>query len=123
MQSLTLSHIEKEPCKNERFEQKMPCNNNIERRKRYHSPWKWKTPFSKKEFLAKQLATTRFNTTFCYSCEMFGLRATDEHRCLQIDQFKIDCDENERFFGLKQHSIGLRIYERKELVERCAALV
>ena len=76
-----------------------------------------------------------FNVVFWYGCKIFGLRAGDEYRSLEIEQFEIGHDKNGKFLrfygrssknyhgGLHQRNVSpkvLKIYEREELGERCA---
>lgn len=69
---------------------------------------------------------------------MFGLRAADEHRELEVSQFSIGSDENGKYLrflgrtcknwqgGLHQRKIepkDLKIYAKTELGERCAVSI
>ncbi len=75
------------------------------------------------------------SAVFWYSSKMFGLRASDEHRRLEVSQFSIGTDDNGRYLhflgrrsknyqgGLHQHKIepkDLKIYSQPELGSRCA---
>ena len=75
------------------------------------------------------------NVVFWYGSKMFGLRAADEHRSLEIEQFKIARDDSGKYLrfsgrscknyqgGLHHRKVepkDLKIYVKEELCERCA---
>ena len=43
------------------------------------------------------------NAVFWYKCKCFGLRGSDKHRQLDVDQNSIDYDENGRYLSLTSH--------------------
>lgn len=78
------------------------------------------------------------NAVYWYSSKMFGLRATDEHRQLDVSQFTIGTDQTGKYLrflgrgcknwqgGLHQQKIDpkdLKIYAKPELGERCAVSI
>ena len=78
------------------------------------------------------------NVVFWYSCKMFGLRAADEHRKLEVSQFSIGTDSNGKYLrflgrscknfqgGLTQRKLepkDLKIYSKPELKEKCATSI
>ena len=97
------------------------------------------TPEMEDELWRKEIFTTKtgkglINIIYWYACKMFGLRATDEHRSLQKEQFTIGSDHLGKYLrfcgrscknwqgGLKHRRVDakdLRIYAKPELGERC----
>jgi hypothetical protein len=97
------------------------------------------TPEMEDELWKKEIFTTKtgkglINIIYWYACKMFGLRATDEHRSLQKEQFTIGSDHLGKYLrfsgrscknwqgGLKHRRVDakdLRIYAKPELGERC----
>ena len=88
-----------------------------------------------KEIFSRNTGRGLLNIVFWYSSKMFGLRAADEHRWLEVEQFTIEADETGRFLrfsgrssknfqgGLHQRKVqakDLRIYADESLGDRCA---
>ena len=91
-----------------------------------------------KKIFSRETGEALTNIVFWYSSKMFGLRAADEHRELEVSQFSIATDENGKFIrflgrtcknwqgGLHQRNIkpkDLKIYAKPELGERCAVSI
>jgi hypothetical protein len=87
-----------------------------------------------KKFFTRKTGKGLINIVYWYNSKMFGLRAADEHRFLQAEQFTIGTDHLGKFLhftgrscknwqgGLKHHRISARdlsIYAKPELGERC----
>ena len=75
------------------------------------------------------------NVLFWYTSKMFGLRASNEHRQLEVGQFSIGTDHNGKYLGrscknwqggLHQRKIKpkhLKRYSRPHLGDRCAVSI
>ena len=88
-----------------------------------------------KKIFSRETGEALTNVVFWYSSKMFGLRAADEHKELEVSQFSIATDERGKFIryvgrtcknwqgGLNHRNIepkDLKIYAKPELGERCA---
>lgn len=91
-----------------------------------------------KKIFGTETAQALTNVVFWYSSKMYGLRAADEHRQLDVSQFSIGSNENGKYLrfmgrncknwqgGLHQRKIepkDLKIYAKPELEERCAVSI
>ncbi len=87
-----------------------------------------------KEIFTSKTGKGLVNIVYWYSCKMFGLRAADEHRSLEAEQFTIGSDHLGKYLhfngrscknwqgGLKHRRVeakDLKIYAKPELRERC----
>ena len=88
-----------------------------------------------KNIFNRQTGEGLTNAVFWYSSKMFGLRAADEHRQLEVSRFTIGTDQTGKYLrflgrscknwqgGLHQRKFDpkdLKIYAKPELGERCA---
>lgn len=96
------------------------------------------TPEMEQGIFSRKTGEGLTNVVFWYSSKMFGLRATEEHRQLDVSQFTIGTDQTGKYLrflgrgcknwqgGLHQQKIDpkdLKIYAKPELGERCAVSI
>ena len=55
------------------------------------------------------------NVVFWYSSNMFGLRAADEHRNLEIGQFTIGTDANGKYLHFTERNFQGSLMQRKRI--------